>query len=327
MAQRGRKPKQAYSPKDIDPQISLMPEHEWDYVTNSVERVKLAWLLNCQIEGKRMVLAFSGGKDSICLFFVCKQASEELGIPMEDMFEVQYNITTVDPPELVQFVRQMKKDYPFIQMIHPKKTMWQLIVEKHLPPLRQTRYCCAELKETHAVKGGYTLTGVRRAESAKRAERGAFEKKGKTLAESVRTDEVFLSNDNTEDRRESEFCQRKATHFCNPIIDWSDDDVWHFIKGKNLPYCKLYDEGFLRLGCIGCPMAPTREREREFARWPGFKKCYIRAFGRMIDNMPTRNWKDADEVFDWWLHGEERKRNEQEEVLFEQEEKDGNTEA
>jgi hypothetical protein len=28
----------------------------------------------------------------------------------------------------------------------------------------------------------------------------------------------------------------------------------------------------------------------------------------MIDNMPTRNWKDADEVFDWWLYGEGRDR-------------------
>ena len=298
-------------------QLSMFPELDWKYVEVSVERVKLAWLLNNQIEGKKMILAFSGGKDSICLFFVCKQASEELGVPMEDMFDVQYNITTVDPPELVQFVRQMKKDYPFIQMIHPKKTMWQMIVEKHLPPLRAMRYCCAELKETNAVKGGYTLTGVRRAESAKRAERGAFEKKGKNLAESVRTDEVFLSNDNTEDRRESEFCQRKATHFCNPIIDWSDEDVWHFIKGKNLPYCKLYDEGFTRLGCIGCPLSSDSARQREFARWPGYKKQYIRSFQKMLDWIKANErereglppgylhltpFLDGQDVFDWWTH-------------------------
>ena len=280
---RGRKPKNTFSSSDINPQMSLMPEYDWKYVEASVERVKMAWVLNNHLEGKKMLLAFSGGKDSICLFFVCKQASEELGIPMEDMFEVQYNITTVDPPELVQFVRQMKKDYPFIQMIHPKKTMWQLIVEKHLPPHRKSRYCCAELKESHSVKGGYTLTGVRRAESVKRSGRFAFEKKGKTVADAVGADEVFLSNDNTEDRQASEFCQRKATHICNPIIDWSDEDVWHFIKGKNLPYCKLYDEGFKRLGCIGCPLASDKDRARDFERWPGFKKCYTKAFEKMLD--------------------------------------------
>jgi len=287
-------------------QLSMFPELDWKYVEVSVERVKTAWELHHMMnpDGKPMHMAYSGGKDSTCLFFVCKQAAEELGIPMKQMFHVQYNITCVDPPELVYFVREMKKTYPFIEIHHPKKTMWQLIAEKKMPPARMFRYCCSTLKEVSTVKGGYSLTGVRRAESAKRSTRGAFDIIASRKQDRVSTDHILL-NDN-EDRRQSEFCMQKNVYVCNPIIDWSDEDVWHFIKGKNLPYCKLYDEGFLRLGCIGCPMAPTRERE--FARWPGFKKCYIRAFGRMIDNMPTRNWKDADEVFDWWLYGEGRDR-------------------
>ena len=90
----------------------LFPEHEWDYVNRAVERVKLAWGFHRMMnpDGRKMLLAFSGGKDSICLFFVCKRASEELGIPMEQMFHVQYNITCVDPPPLVWFVREMKKE-------------------------------------------------------------------------------------------------------------------------------------------------------------------------------------------------------------------------
>ena len=36
----------------------------------------------------------------------------------------------------------------------------------------------------------------------------------------------------------------------------------------------------------------------------------------MIGNHPKGDWKSADEVFEWWLHGEKGKRNEQEEVLF-----------
>lgn len=241
-------------------QSLLFPEHEWDYVTVSVERVKVAWEMHHMMNpnGKPMLMAFSGGKDSICLFFVCKQAAEELGIPMEQMFNVQYNITTIDPPELVQFVRQMKRDYPFIKLHHPKKTMWQLIAEKQMPPTRLVRYCCSELKESSNVKGCYSLTGVRRAESVKRASRSAYEALGIKTAK-FGADHILL-NDN-EDRRQTEFCMQKNAYVCNPIIDWSDEDVWHFIKGKNLPYCKLYDEGFNRLGCIGCSMASTRERE------------------------------------------------------------------
>ena len=78
----------------------LFPEHEWDYVDKAVERVKLAWGFHHMMNpnGEKMLLAFSGGKDSICLFFVCKQAAEELEVPMDTMFHVQYNITCVDPP-------------------------------------------------------------------------------------------------------------------------------------------------------------------------------------------------------------------------------------
>ena len=66
----------------------LFPEHEWDYVGRAVERVKMAWNFHHMMnpDGKKMHLAFSGGKDSICLFYVCKRAAEELEIPMEQMF-------------------------------------------------------------------------------------------------------------------------------------------------------------------------------------------------------------------------------------------------
>lgn len=290
----------------MDKQPTFFPEHEWDYVTNSVERVKLAWQLHHMMnpDGKKMLMAFSGGKDSICLFYVCKQAAEEMGMDMQDMVDVQYNITCVDPPELVYFVREMKKTYPFIKLHHPEKTMWELIAEKKMPPIRMVRYCCSSLKEVPNIRGVYSLTGVRRAESVQRSSRGVFDILANKKSDRISTDHILL-NDN-EDRRVSEFCMQKKTYVCNPIIDWSDEDVWHFIREKNLPYCKLYDEGFKRLGCIGCPMAPVREREMAFSRWPGFKKCYIRAFERMIANNPSRNWKDAEEAFEWWLYGEGR---------------------
>lgn len=223
---RGRK-KKVHDTFAENPQPFLLPETEFDYVDKAVERVKIAWGFHHMMnpDGKPMLMAFSGGKDSICLFFVCKKAAEELGVPMEQMFHVQYNVTNVDPPELYRFIRDvMKKQYPFIEIHHPKKTMWQLIVEKHLPPLRATRYCCAELKEVSSIKGGYTLTGVRHAESPKRANREFIEIRGKN-----RKDAVYLG-DNVEDEREIRYCMQTESYICNPIIDWSDEDVWRFIR-------------------------------------------------------------------------------------------------
>lgn len=297
----------------------LFPEHEWDYVNRAVERVKLAWGFHRMMnpDGRKMLLAFSGGKDSICLFFVCKRASEELGIPMEQMFHVQYNITCVDPPPLVRFIRDvMKKQYPFIEIHHPNETMWKLIAKKKMPPTRLVRYCCANLKEVSNVKGGYTLTGVRHAESVKRAKRESIEIIGKTRKEAV-----YLG-DNMAEERENRYCMQTESYVCNPIIDWSDEDVWHYIKGKGLPYCSLYDEGWKRLGCIGCPMAPVKQREFEFSQFPKFEDCYKRAFAKMLATYSEEEkekrslWRNADEVFNWWIYGEGEKRTEQHETLF-----------
>ena len=296
---------------------TLFPEHEWDYVNKAVKRVKLAWEFHRMMnpDGRKMLLAFSGGKDSICLFFVCKKASEELGIPMEQMFHVQYNITCVDPPPLVWFIRDMKKQYPFIEMHHPDNTMWQLIEKNKIPPTRIARYCCAKLKEVAQIKGGYKLTGVRHAESSKRATRESIEVLGKTKA-----DAVYLG-DNVENERDIRYCMITESYVCNPIIDWTDEDVWHFIKGQNLPYCSLYNEGWERIGCIGCPMGSVRQREEQFARFPKFAECYKRAFGRMLEKYPKDKpprWKNADDVFRWWIYeGENGKKIvEQEETLF-----------
>jgi phosphoadenosine phosphosulfate reductase len=68
----------------------------------------------------------------------------------------------------------------------------------------------------------------------------------------------------------------------NPIINWTDSDVWEFIRKYNVPYCELYDRGYTRLGCIGCPMS-TKAGE-ELAAYPKIREAYLRAFARMIEN-------------------------------------------
>jgi 3''-phosphoadenosine 5''-phosphosulfate sulfotransferase (PAPS reductase)/FAD synthetase and related enzymes len=40
--------------------------------------------------------------------------------------------------------------------------------------------------------------------------------------------------------------------FCTPMSIWSDADVWDYIHTRNLPYCKIYDMGYDRTGCVFC---------------------------------------------------------------------------
>ena len=80
-------------------------------------------------------LAFSGGKDSV----VIKRLAEMAGVK----FDAHYSVTSVDPPELVRFIKSMpdvQRDIPAYADGRPI-TMWNLIPRKKMPPTRLIRYC------------------------------------------------------------------------------------------------------------------------------------------------------------------------------------------
>lgn len=272
----------------------------------AIERVKDAYKFNKHIGIQpKLLLAFSGGKDSVCLYHVAELACQELGIDFDDTFYCQYNVTNIDPPELVRFIRN---EYPKVHFFHPKITFWKLCEKKKMLPTQIIRFCCSEMKEVSSLQGGYTLTGVRKAESVKRSKREGFEVLGSTKERKI------LLNDNGEDRRETEYCMQKRTYVCNPLIDWSESDVWNFIKDENLKYCSLYNEGFTRLGCIGCPMASRKERLKSFERWGGYKVQYLRTAERIVNSYQENGdrgaklFKNGQDLFDWWIRDPEYKR-------------------
>lgn len=112
----------------------------------------------------------------------------------------------------------------------------------------------------------------------------------------------MLNNDNAESRKMVEQCYKLSKTVINPIIDWLDSDVWEFIREYNIPYCKLYDEGYKRLGCIGCPMSTHQAEALE--RYPKYKQAYIRAFDRMLKEYKVAihlDWKNGEDVCNWWI--------------------------
>ena len=118
---------------------------------------------------------------------------------------------------------------------------------------------------------------------------------------------LILSNDNDEDRRLFENCQMAGKRVVNPIIDWTTEDVLDFCKAEKVNLCPLYAEGWHRVGCIGCPMA-GKKRYMEFARYQTYKKAYIAAFDRMIEERKRRDMMKGFtmgdtgvDVFHWWM--------------------------
>lgn len=238
-------------------------------------------------------VAFSGGKDSC----VIKTLADMAGVK----YDAHYNHTSVDPPELIYFIREHHPDVKIEYPRYPdgtRVTMWNLIPKKKMPPTRLVRYCCRYLKESGG-EGRFTVTGVRWAESSKRRSRSGLE-----LSNGTKTGKrIRIDPDNPNNEELARYCPTKGKHILNPIIDWLDEDVWEFIRKYNVPYCKLYDQGYTRLGCIGCPMSTKNAEELE--KYPKFKRNYLRAFEKMLQELEklgkTAGWQTPEDVMNWWL--------------------------
>lgn len=249
-------------------------------------------------------LCYSGGKDSD----VIKILASLSGVK----FTAHHNLTTVDFPETVNYIKSQKD----VEIHYPAMSMWRLIEHKKIPPTRVMRYCCSELKE----KGGHgklKITGVRWAESSNRLHNSDLIKvigKPRTVEKTAieygvnykrnKSGGILLNHDNDENRRLVEHCYRTTSTMVNPIVDWSDNDVYEFLKYYGCSMNPLYSCGFSRVGCIGCPMAGNA-RYTEFRLYPKYRENYVRAFNRMIDNRIASGlnplWENGEACMRWWL--------------------------
>lgn len=239
------------------------------------ERIKQAIELLREYEPPEgYYLAFSGGKDSCAI----KELAHMAGVK----FEARYNNTTIDPPELVRFIKRAHPDVPWNQ---PKygNMFYRIATSSHTPPTRRARWCCEEYKECGGA-GRVKVMGVRAAESRNRA------KNWREVTGDLHRNPVVC-----------------------PVVYWADEQVWQFIRGAGIPYCELYDEGWKRLGCVGCPLNPESQK-REFERWPKYRDRWHWA---VIENW--KRWRDipntktgeprmharfatGETFWEWWLN-------------------------
>lgn len=221
-----------------------------------------------------------------------------------------HNITGIDPPELVYFQRRNFQEYADLGYeVHDlmyDKSIWELMKKKLWPPLRKMRYCCEHLKERRTPEQGDAMisTGVRRAESTRRAKNRSelehgythltpYDQDGEIDVESVR-----VCYDNPEWRNGGLFT-------LNPIAEWPDTWLWDYSTEAKLEQCSLYQEGFDRLGCIGCPMAGECDRRKEFDRWPAFEQIWRKVLDDLVklrkQRGKTQKFSNGDEWFEWWM--------------------------
>lgn len=289
-----------------------------DRLKHSIELLKKAEKLALRYSEDGFYLAFSGGKDSQALYHLAVMGGVK--------FKAHMNFTSVDPVEVIRFVREK---YPDVVTHKPVDSIYNIAVkEKYLLPSRIIRWCCAVLKERGGA-GTVCLTGIRRDESTRRAKRNAVEVSNRSFSGDLDKFEIWqkqqiekklrhLNKDefSTDEESEVRCINGKDKIIINPIIDWSDKDVWYFLNDVvKVEHCSLYDKGYKRIGCICCPVSRYAQRLREIKEYPHVKKLWIRAIKlirqeRIGDNMIINNyWGDGSEdekceqVFNWWISG------------------------
>lgn len=276
------------------------------------EKRAIKYLKAFEPESEPYYLCYSGGKDSDCIRILANIAGVR--------HDIEHNLTTVDAPETVRYI----KSIPNVNINYPEKTMWQLIVDKKMPPTRMMRYCCAELKE-NSGKGRMKVTGVRREESKNREENGGFVKiigKEKTMQKQAEENGldfkltkkggIILNNDNAESRRFIEQCYRTTSTLVNPILDWTEKDVWEFLRFYGCDSNPRYQCGETRIGCIGCPLQGFKGMKKDFREFPKYRAAYVRTFDKMIEARKAEGltcdeaWKDGEHVMRWWIGDDPR---------------------
>lgn len=250
------------------------------------------------------VVGYSGGKDSEVLV--------DLFIKSGVKFVVIHNHTGLDAPETVYFIRkkfeQWRKQGIDCRIYYPKKTFWKLCKEKKMLPTRIQRFCCAELKERAddipELKFATHSFGVRKTESVKRNKHRDSIETRNTESFGTKSHQMFHF-DKAEEVKQTSACYTNKYFIVNPIAYWTEQEVWDYIHENGIEYNPLYDKGFSRVGCIGCPMA-GKHRIEELAMYPKYKALYKKLADEIEKIMPNDNWKTNSNgrylnLFDWWL--------------------------
>jgi phosphoadenosine phosphosulfate reductase len=173
----------------------------------------------------RVRVAWTGGKDSTVVLFIWRALLAHHGLGPARAINLD---TGCKFPEIVAFRDALA-------------AMWGIDLHVARPEVALADYpvaqdviaCCRDLKVGplgRAIRETGTthlLTGIRRDEHPDRAGRNPMEE---------RTAPVHV--------------------MVNPILDWTETDIWAFHAQFDLPYCTLYDQGYRSLGCRPCTVRP-----------------------------------------------------------------------
>lgn len=188
---------------------------------------------------EQLAVAFSGGKDSTVVLKLVLDYAKLFSDPAR--ISVVFTNTGIEYPETRKFVHAPQSKWGFnLIELKPTKSFWECVnIMGHYPRGKSNRdnghadICCYTLKEAPMRKAikKYNLklvfTGVTALESHQRM--------------------IRASTHGT-----CYFAIKEKIQKVHPILYWSEQDVWDYIKLTKTPYNPIYDLGCDRCGCMTC---------------------------------------------------------------------------
>jgi thioredoxin-dependent adenylylsulfate APS reductase len=190
----------------------------------------------------RMAISTSFQIDSVVLIDMAYELD-----PTIPVFSVD---TGMLPPETHELAERLRARYPGmpLELVEPDPTELANMVGKHGVDLFKTsvdmRLLCCNLRKVRPLtKHLHTLdawvTGLRRDQWASRT--------------NIR--KVEIDHDHG------------AIVKLNPLAEWTEDEVWEYVRERDVPYHALYDRGYKSIGCAPCTRAIAPEEPSRAGRW------------------------------------------------------------
>ncbi|MGL5790075.1 MAG: phosphoadenosine phosphosulfate reductase family protein [Bacteroidales bacterium] len=220
--------------------------------------------------GLEVCVGFSGGKDSQVTYDLCIRSGINFKAYFNHSFESGVTMKFIKDfyPKVI-----WRRDHKFGFLENIKKNY------KGILPTVTMAYCCQDYKHNPKYVDDCSITGVRKAESQRRKKRTAFEAKNKTMLKKNKTLVDSYFQENCQSVGAASLIQLK------PIIDWSDSDVWDYIKRHNIPINPEYSNK-RRVGCIVCPKANLTSNYVTLKDNPKIIDAFIKA----IDAGGSNDW-------------------------------------
>jgi phosphoadenosine phosphosulfate reductase len=229
-----------------------MLDKEARAVTSIIKQCKLI-----QNGEDKIAVSFSGGKDSLVALDLAVRAGIRKAV---------FCNTTAEFDQTLPYIKRVRDFYGIdLTVVSSELNFFEAIGYIGLPS-RRARWCCDVFKFAPIAKYGRDsgikifITGLRRDESNRR--------------------KFYTTIDRNPVLPFTQF---------NPILEWSDKDVWEYIHAYSLPYHPLYDIGFDRIGCWCCPYKTDKEWELMRKLFPEKIDFFERILHRQAEKMKLKD--------------------------------------